>query len=161
MSMILSYRMSIGEAYDHPFRKVSGEESEMIALRTEQLILEQYGKISISERDLLKTGIEELEKSLETTGNPFTYNAISTELSNYKQAYSKYKKGVITYNENYQGEGDVFCTTEWVELTDEEIEDPMLVINEAKKHAERFQKWQEESHDKMVDKNIRERGNNI
>lgn len=51
-----------------------------------------------------------------------------------------------------------FCTTEWVDLTDEEIENPMLVINEVQKHAERLQKWEEEGHDKMVDKNIRERG---
>lgn len=158
MSMILSYRMSIGEAYDHPLRKVSGEESQMIALRTEQMILEKYGGISISERNVLKAGIEELEENLETASNSFVYRAIASELSNYKQVYSKYKKGVITYNENYQGEGDVFCTTEWVELTDEEIENPMLVINEAKKHAEILQKWQEESHDKMVDKNLRERG---
>lgn len=108
MSMILSYRMSIEDAYDHPFRKVSGEESEMIALRTEQLILEQYGKISISERNVLKAGIKELEENLETASNSFVYRAIASELSNYKQAYSKYKKGVITYNENYQGEGDIF-----------------------------------------------------
>lgn len=152
MSMILSYRMSIGEASDHTLRKVSEEESQMIALRAEQMIVEQYSRISISERDILKTGIDELERSLEQTSNPFAYNAISTELEKYRQAYGKYRKSVITYNENYGEDDNTFCTTEWVELTDEEIKNPILVINEVKKHVEILQKWQEENHDKMVDK---------
>lgn len=154
--MIFAHRSSNGEGYESHLRKVEGFESQEIADNQERMIRKRYTGLSIEERNMMLDTIASLKLELGRDINPYVYNALSDELDKYEGIYNyKYTKAIVTYNKEWnEDSSEPYCHTEFVELTDEDINNPSKIIEQAIEDALKIQKWQEDMHDRIVDMNL-------
>lgn len=134
-------------------KEIDAQESLERAIQNELEIRNRYSDISVEEKEYLIDMIQTLEeKQNNSNASLVSLYYYQTELEKLKDRYRKrYFKKVVTFNDNYESGRDmIFCSTEHVELTNEEIENVNLFIEQMISDARRIQLWEEDIHNRNI-----------
>lgn len=134
-------------------KEIDAQESLEKSIQNELEIRNRYSNISVEEKEYLLDMIQTFE---EKQNNPnaslVALHYYQTEFKKLKDKHrKKYFKKVVTFNENYESGRDmIFCSTEPVELTNEEIKNVNLFIEQMISDARRIQLWEEDIHNRNI-----------
>ena len=129
--------------------RISPTESLMRTERNNLRIREIYEKCSLEDKQRLLDSIEVTKKDLSVVKGMLSHYRLTKILESLEDIYSaRYFKRVVTY----QPDKNTIYSIKKIELTDEEIENIELVIQQTVEDTYKIQQIQEEIHNRNADK---------